>query len=171
MKFNAAILLAGASAASATFNQNIDSISFSLAGLHNAVEAYTIPDYYAAKSINSACSDVNALISDAVTIAKDVGELAEDVAEDVVKSLHIVLSQAQGVAKLVEKTAEILLEPVEELGESAAHFVVGSFLNIEHGAVGFVDATVGIIGHTLAAEAKLIGKDFLGAFHDIVEVL
>jgi hypothetical protein len=89
----------------------------------------------------------------------------------VVKSLHVVLSQAKAVTSLVEKTAEILLEPVEELGESAAHFVVGSFLNIEHGALGFVDATVGIIGQTLAAEAKLIGKDFVGAFHDIVEIL
>jgi hypothetical protein len=171
MKFNAAVLLAGASAASATFNQNVDSISSSLAGLHNAIDAYTIPDYYAAKSINSACSDVNALIGDAIKIAEDVGELAEDVAEDVVKSLHVVLSQAKAVTSLVEKTAEILLEPVEELGESAAHFVVGSFLNIEHGALGFVDATVGIIGQTLAAEAKLIGKDFVGAFHDIVEIL
>ncbi|KAF1825878.1 uncharacterized protein K489DRAFT_367157 [Dissoconium aciculare CBS 342.82] len=171
MKFNAAILLAGASAVSASFNHNIDAIGYSLGGLHSAVEAYTIPDKYAAQSINDAADDVNALIADAIHIAKGVESLAEDVAEDAVASLKTVLDKAEKLSVLVGKSAGVLLEDVEELGESAAHFVLGGFANIEHGALSFADVTARLFIGGLASEARALSNGVIGAFHDIVDVL
>jgi hypothetical protein len=171
MKFTTAILIAGASAVSATFNNNIKSIGYSMTGLRSAVEAYTIPDYYAAQSINEACSDVQGLIGDAINIAHGLESLADDVASDAVQTLKGVLGEAKKINYLIEQQAEVFLKDVEELGESAAHFVLGGFANIEHDAADFIDTSVRLFVGGLAAEVRVIGGDLIGAFHNCVDIL
>jgi hypothetical protein len=171
MKFTAAILVAGVSAVSATFNNNVQSIGYSITGLRSAVEAYTIPDYYAAQSINQATVDVQGLIGDAIQVAKSIENLADDVAHDAVETLKHVLDEAKKINYLIEKQAAVFAEDVEQLGESAAHFVLGGFANIEQGAVDFIDTSVRLFVGGLAAEVRTIGGDLIGAFHNCVDIL
>jgi hypothetical protein len=171
MKFSAAILVAGVSAVSASYYNNVQSVGYSITGLRSAVEAYTIPDYYAAQAINQATIDLHGLIGDAINVARTVDYLAEDIASDAVDLLHGVLGEAKHINDLIAQQKAVFAENVEELGASAGHFVLGGFSNIEHIAGDFIDNSIHLFAGALASEVRIIGGGLVGAFFNCVDLL